>query len=238
MPQSQCGDGLNEYGVVLFPSAIGPSMIYRRLGKTDLNISLLSLGTGGYNALGQRKGAPESEAHRLIHHALDLGINHFDTAARPFYLDSELILGRALRGVPRESYSLSTKFPVIDFETREVVSPARARQYVEDSLRHLQVDELDILLMGGEISGEEYPRVMDRLRPTFEQLVADGKLRHLGSSETSSVDGGHTWLSRALDDDLIEVVMVAYNMMNQSAERTRGTESPKIADPAPPRIKE
>ena len=51
-------------------------------------------------------------------------------------------------------------------------------------------------------------------------LLREGKIRHVGSSEKSGEDGGHTWLAEAVNDDLIEVVMIAYNMMNQSAEKT------------------
>ena len=195
-------------------------MIYRRMGKTELQVSLLSLGSGGYNQFGQNAGIPETEIHRLIRHALDRGINHFDTAAPPGYGDSEMILGRGLREVPRDRYTLSTKFVVIDEETRKVVSADRVTQVVEDSLRNLQVDELDILLLAGALRGEDYPRVIDQLRPTLERLVREGKVRHIGSSEHSSADGGHTWLSRAVEDELIEIVMVAYNLMNHSAERT------------------
>ena len=122
--------------------------------------------------------------------------------------------------MPRDSYTLSTKFAVVDQETGEVISPARATQYVDDSLRYLQVNELDILLLAGASDGNDYSRVLDRLGPTWEQLIREGKVRHLGSSEVSSVDGGHSWLNRVLQSDLMEVVMVAYNMMNQAAERT------------------
>ena len=194
-------------------------MIYRRLGKTDLQVSLLSLGSGGYNQFGQKAGVPESEIHRLVHHALDLGINHFDTSARPGYGDSELILGRALKGVPRDRYTLSTKFAVVDAETGELTSAARTQQYIEDSLRYMQVDELDILLLAGGGKREDYPRVIDELQSLLERMLREGKVRHLGSSEHSAVDGAHNWLSRALEDDLLEVVMVAYNLMNHTAER-------------------
>ena len=50
-------------------------MIYRQLGRTGIDISLLSLGSGGQNPFGQNTGIPESEIHSLIHRALDLGIN-------------------------------------------------------------------------------------------------------------------------------------------------------------------
>lgn len=55
-------------------------MIYRRLGRTELEVSRPGLGSGGHTAFGQRIGMPESDIHRLVHRALDLGINYFDTA--------------------------------------------------------------------------------------------------------------------------------------------------------------
>ena len=194
-------------------------MIYRRMGKTDLQISLLSLGSGGHNGFGQTKGVPESAIHQLVHHALDMGVNPFDSSAPPGYGVAELSLGRALAGVPRDRYTLSTKFPIVDADTGEAISGARAVLYVENSLSNMKVDELDILLLAGDLKQEHYPGVIDALQPTLERLVREGKVRHVGSSEHSAVDGSHHWLSRALESDLIEVVMVAYNMMNQSAER-------------------
>ena len=121
--------------------------------------------------------------------------------------------------MPRDRYTLSTKFPIVDADTGEAISGARAVQYVENSLSNMKVDELDILLLAGDLKQEHYPGVIDALQPTLERLVREGKVRHVGSSEHSAVDGSHQWLSRALESDLIEVVMVAYNMMNQSAER-------------------
>lgn len=68
---------------------------------------------------------PESEIHRLVRHAIDLGINHFDTAVPASYGDSELILGRALADVPRDRYTLSTKFGIVDEASGEAISPER-----------------------------------------------------------------------------------------------------------------
>ena len=81
---------------------------YRQLGRTNLSVSLLGIGSGGANRLGQRHGSDRTDSHRLVRHALDLGINFFDTA--PTYGDSESLLGEALAGVPRQSYVLGTKF--------------------------------------------------------------------------------------------------------------------------------
>ena len=83
-------------------------MIYRKLGRTGLRVSLASFGTGGPSSFGQAKGMGASEQNALIRRCLDLGVNLFDTSKN--YGDSELILGRALRGVPRDSYHIVTKW--------------------------------------------------------------------------------------------------------------------------------
>ena len=83
-------------------------MEYRPLGRTNLLVSVLGLGTGGANRLGQARQADPAEMHRFVRHALDLGINVIDTA--PMYDDSESVLGDALVGVKRDSYILATKF--------------------------------------------------------------------------------------------------------------------------------
>ncbi|MDE0736361.1 MAG: aldo/keto reductase, partial [Pirellulaceae bacterium] len=83
-------------------------MIYHTLGRSGLEVSAISLGTGGPSRIGQRTHADESRSHQVIQRALDLGINLLDTA--PAYGDSEAILGRALKGIDRKRYYLATKF--------------------------------------------------------------------------------------------------------------------------------
>src|SRR3954447_19706380 len=83
-------------------------MLYRTLGRTGWRVSLLGLGTGGVSQLGQRYELPYEQSARLLRHALDQGLNMIDTA--PSYGDSEERIGSALKGVPRDSYYLSTKF--------------------------------------------------------------------------------------------------------------------------------
>ena len=75
-------------------------MEYRRLGRTGLNVSTLSLGSGGPNRFGQSLYAPAKNIIRLVRYALELGINFFDTAST--YGQSESLLGEALQGVPRD----------------------------------------------------------------------------------------------------------------------------------------
>jgi aryl-alcohol dehydrogenase-like predicted oxidoreductase len=86
-------------------------MQYRTLGRTGLQVSLVSLGTGGPSNFGQRTGLDLQGQKALIREALDLGINFFDTAAA--YRDSEKLLGQALQDVPRDKYILATKASIL-----------------------------------------------------------------------------------------------------------------------------
>ena len=92
-------------------------MEYRRLGRTDLRVSLASLGTGGPSQMGQHHGAGMDDARRLVRRALDHGINFFDTAAS--YGDSEIRLGHGLAGIPRDDFVVATKYsPLADNELK------------------------------------------------------------------------------------------------------------------------
>ena len=193
-------------------------MEYRRLGRTELRVSAIALGSGGPNRFGQRTGVPEADIHRLVRHALGLGVNLFDTS--PGYSDSELILGRALAGVARDRYHLSTKVVIDDAITGEHAAPVtEVIASVEASLRRLRVDHVDVLLLAGWPRPGAYRRIVEETLPALRRLQEQGKFRFLSSSEVSAYDGAHAYLTRGLRDDLFDSVMVAYNMVNQSAER-------------------
>ena len=114
-------------------------MEYARLGRTELEVSRLGFGTA---PLGELFGAvDEFAAIAVVHEALDLGISFFDTAA--YYGNAEERLGKALVG-RRDRVVLGTKtgrYGVNDFD----FSPGRIRRSVENSLRLLKTDYVDIL---------------------------------------------------------------------------------------------
>ena len=191
-------------------------MKYRTLGRTNLKVSLVGLGSGGPSQFGQSTGVPESEIHRLVRTALDFGVNFIDTGAG--YGESEAILGRALRGVPREQYYIATKTrPERD---GNFLSEAALVEQVERSLQRLQVDIIDIFQFHG-VRPHEYVGTIENLLPVADKLKAQGKIRFIGASEMFFDDGKHEMLQRALaNEDPFDTVMVGYNLLNQSAERT------------------
>src|SRR5438552_4583995 len=149
-------------------------MQYRALGRTGLQLSLASLGTGGDSRLGQSTHGSREESQRVVRRALELGINLIDTA--PVYMESERLLGDALDGIPRESYILSTK--VTPRYDGALAAPDRIVASCEESLRRLRTDYVDLFLFHG-VTRAEYPGIRDKLRPVAEQLRSQGKVRFI-----------------------------------------------------------
>ena len=81
-------------------------MQYTTLGNTGLRVSVAGLGTGGFSRLGLKSGKTEDESARLIHEAVDLGINFIDTAAN---YGTEGVVGKALKTIPRDQVVIATK---------------------------------------------------------------------------------------------------------------------------------
>ena len=174
-------------------------MIYRTLGRTNIQMPILGMGSGGGpDPLGQASGKPEREVHALIRRAFDLGITYFDTS--PGYMESEAILGRALKSFPRDDLILSTKIALAGIMPDESVSVMQRDEIVDAvdlSLKRLQTDYLDIMLMA--VAGPEFfDVVVNEHIPVLQELQRAGKIRFLGSSELSRDDGSHEWLQRLL----------------------------------------
>jgi L-galactose dehydrogenase len=185
-------------------------MEYTTLGRTDLEVGVAGLGCGGFSRLGLGTGRSEADAIALVHEALDLGVNLFDTAA---VYGTEAVLGKALKKVPRDKVVIATKAWVIrgaaDAGERAVAS-------LDRSLRELGTDYVDIFQLHG-VSPGAYDRARDVIAPALLKEKERGKLRHLGVTETGSSDGGHRMLDRAVEDGLWDTAMVAFHMMHQNA---------------------
>jgi L-galactose dehydrogenase len=152
---------------------------HRPLGKTGLSLSLLGYGA---SPLGGVFGPVEQEdATRCVRTVLDAGINYIDVA--PYYgmTRAETALGVALRGVPRDSYVLSTKVGRyghrdFDFSAERVVAS------VDESLTRLGVEHVDILLCHDVEYGDLNQIATETLPALKERVVAAGKARFLGFS--------------------------------------------------------
>ena len=151
-------------------------MQYRPLGRTGLQVSVLSYGASSLG--GVFRATDDQEGIRTVHTALDLGMNFIDVS--PYYgaTRAETVLGRALRGVARDRYHLATKVGqygegVFDF------SAARVTRSLDESCARLGVDHID-LLQCHDIEFADLDQIVDETLPALVKLRAAGRIGHIG----------------------------------------------------------
>ncbi len=181
------------------------------LGRTGLEVSAAGLGCGGHSRLGQRTGATFDESVRLVHHAVDRGVDFVDTARA---YRTEEIVGAALRRRP--DVVVSTKSQVARGPDRAPLDAAGLRASVELSLRRLERDCVDVFHLHG-VHRSDYDHCRSELVPELLSLRDAGKVRFLAISEAFGVDPGHEMLTGAVADDCWDVMMVGFNLLNPSA---------------------
>jgi aryl-alcohol dehydrogenase-like predicted oxidoreductase len=148
----------------------------RILGGTGISVSEFTLGTMLFGAMGN---TDHDEAVRMIHTALDAGINFVDTADVYSLGESEEIVGKALKG-RREEVVLATKFalPMGEDPNHGGGSARWVQRAVEDSLRRLGTDHIDLYQM----HRPDYDTDLDETLSALSDLVRSGKVRAIGSS--------------------------------------------------------
>jgi aryl-alcohol dehydrogenase-like predicted oxidoreductase len=153
-------------------------MELRPLGNTGISLPVLSFGASSLGA--EFRDVDLNEAMRSVRVALDLGMNFIDTS--PFYGRgmSEVLLGMALKSVPRDSYVLGTKlgrYSVnhFDFSARRVV------ESVDVSLERMKTDHLDVILCH-DIEFVDMRQIVDETLPALRKVQQQGKVRLVGVS--------------------------------------------------------
>lgn len=150
----------------------------RPLGRTGLQLPILSFGA---SSLGQEfRTIQLDEALQSVRTALECGLNFIDTS--PFYGRgmSEVLLGIALRGVPRDSYLLCTKLGRYDLNHFDF-SARRVVESVDVSLHRLGTDHLDIVLCH-DIEFVPLQQIVDETLPALRKVQQAGKVRYIGFS--------------------------------------------------------
>ncbi len=150
----------------------------RRLGQTDLHLPILSFGASSLGA--EFRSVKLDEALDSVRVALECGLNFIDTS--PFYGRgmSEVLLGIALKGVPRESYTVCTKLGRYDLAHFDF-SAKRVAESVDVSLHRLGTDHLDIILCH-DIEFVPMQQIVDETIPALRKIQAAGKVRYIGFS--------------------------------------------------------
>ncbi|HET8617877.1 MAG TPA: aldo/keto reductase [Acidimicrobiales bacterium] len=151
-------------------------MRYRSLGTTGVKVSPLCLGAMMFGRMGNRD---HEDAIRVIHRALDAGVNFIDTADVYSAGESEEIVGKALAG-RRDGVVLATKFhgPMGDDPNAQGNSRRWIVRAVEDSLRRLGTDHIDLY----QVHRPDTNTDLDDTLSALSDLVRQGKVRYLGSS--------------------------------------------------------
>ena len=152
-------------------------MEYRRLGSTGLYVSEISYG----NWITHGSQVEQDAAIKCVKTALDVGITTFDTADAYAGTRAETVLGKALKGVRRESYELFTKvyWPTGDGKNDRGLSRKHIMESCHASLKRLNVENIDLYQM--HRFDVETP--LEESLQAFEDLIRQGKVNYIGFSE-------------------------------------------------------
>ena len=194
------------------PSSDASMLPRRRLGGSSLQVSCIGLGCMGMSyAYG---AADEQESLRVLHRYHELGGNFLDTAEIYGPFDNELLLGRFLKEVPRDSVVVATKFGFrVDPVTRKIEgansTPANIRKVCDESLQRLGLEQIDLLYQH-----RVDPNVpIEDVAGTVAELIAAGKVRALGLSEA-----GPQTLRRAHKVQPVAALQTEYSLWSRDPE--------------------
>jgi len=182
------------------------------LGDSDLKLTRIGFGAwaiGGGDWQFAWGPQDDTESIEAIHRALDLGINWIDTAAVYGLGHSEEIVGKALKSASVKPY-IFTKCAMVWDETREIKrSLKQIKREVEDSLKRLQIDTIDLYQVHWPIPNEE----IEEGWATMAELKREGKVRWIGVSNFSVAQ-----MERAMEIAPITSLQPPYSMINRSVE--------------------
>jgi aryl-alcohol dehydrogenase-like predicted oxidoreductase len=190
-------------------------MHYRTLGRTGIKVSPYALGA---LALGTHIGNPDhDDSVRIIHRALDAGINVVDTADACAFGESETVVGKALKG-RRDSVVLATKVgrPMGDDPNQQGASRRWILAEVEDQLRRLQTDYIDLY----QIHLPDPTTRMDETLSALDDLLRSGKVRAIGSSNMPASDIVEAqWVAERTGVTAFHTEQPPYSILNRGVER-------------------
>lgn len=156
------------------------AMKYKKLGKTDLIISELSFGGG---PLGCHYGNyDENEAIEAIRKAIKQGFNYIDTA--PWYGQekSEKVIGKALKGIPRQAYYIATKVGRYELDIKNMFdfSKEKTRLSFENSLKNLGLDYVDVIQVHDIEFAPSLNIIISQTLPELSKQIAEKKAKYIG----------------------------------------------------------
>ena len=182
------------------------NMQYRKLGKTGFSVSEISLGTW---QVGGKWGDPFSHdnADRILNEAVDAGVNFIDTADVYGDGESEKAVGRLVRSRSETIYVATKCGRRLQPHTNEAYQPRVLRQFVEDSLRNMGLETLDLIQLHCPPTDVYYrPEIFE----LFDRLKEEGKIQHLGVSVEKVEEA-----LKAIEFPNVTTVQIIFNMFRQ-----------------------
>jgi len=177
-------------------------MRYRKLGRTDMQVSAVCMGCWsliGDDTWGEQA---ESDSVAAIHAALDAGVNFFDTAEGYGRGESERLLGKVL-GPRRQDVIIATKVSARSYD-RDTV-----REHCEGSLKRLRTDVIDLYQIHWPRKDMDMTEALDAM----QELKASGKIRAVGVSNF-----GHSFLTESLGAGRVETNQLCYSLLWRAIE--------------------
>jgi predicted aldo/keto reductase-like oxidoreductase len=187
--------------------SVEPKIIRRQLGKTDIELPIVSF------------GVMRSDNAALVKSAFDMGFVHFDTAHGYQEGRNETMLGELFKNTPRSSFVLATKFGPdgVDRQTGEP-GPGTTKEGIlsnfEISLQRLQMKYVDILYLHGVSTRNT--ALAPQLLEAFQELKKQGKVRYVGMSTHKNEPDV---IQAAIDSNFYDVVLTAINFKHLLADQ-------------------
>ena len=191
-------------------------MKYRKLGNTELKVSVIGIGTDQF-AGGWNKHFTSPEVTKILNHGKKLGINFIDTAECYGNHASELLIGESIKN-SRDHWIVQTKFGhrynnnnmITDFNPKSVISQ------FEESLKSLKTDYVDVYQFHSGTNDEFF---QNELWDVLNQLVKSGKIKHLGVSivNSSILSEDYQQLKNSKNYNC-EIIQIVYNRLNAKVE--------------------
>ncbi|GLZ56065.1 aldo/keto reductase [Actinomycetospora sp. NBRC 106378] len=189
-------------------------MQYRTLGRTGIKVSPYCLGAMMFGAMGN---PDHDESVRIVHRALDAGVNFVDTADMYSQGESEEIVGKALKG-RRDDVVLATKAfnPMGEDPNRRGSSRRWLVRAVEDSLRRLQTDHIDLF----QVHRPDPDTDVEETLSALSDLVHSGKVRAIGSSTfPASQIVEAQWVAERRNLERFRTEQPPYSILDRGIER-------------------
>jgi len=187
-------------------------MKYKKYIKDSINISEIGLGAWQLGQNSGWKSMTETEAIRLVHRSLDLGVNFFDTAPNYGHGTGEERLGKALKVIDRSKIVINTKFGhthtgTLNFNSNYI------RESLEGSLKRLQVEYVDSLIIHNPPSKYFDGNKNDHYE-ILDKLIEEGKIKAYGASLDTYED-----MKLLMDTTNSKVMEVFFNILHQDTLR-------------------